>query len=469
MAEEIRSINGRLLKDIRCREEVAEIREDYCNTINLKHYSYLASNGEWSLAIETALKEHDKIIISEDINIANMVVIPDNKCIELLDCTIVKPSNANNTNPIFHVQGSNNVIKGAGAGVSNIVCDKSCPNGIILIGDYDNYSSVKNSCGNHINGFKITGPSTALSNVVFNVRGSAFNGMEVKRNIIEDCELKYAGKGIQLLGDVNSNIARNIFMDEVMQGVYMDAIIDGIEKKPSANIVDGLYHYNSEDGKSIVFNTASDNNIFKGVSSRLGGSDAVCVDALDVKVQKNVFIFIEVPNGVKILGDSVNKLDNTIVIDNEVYGKSIQVDNIQTNNVELPGRFIEHYKTLDMITFKEAQLVELFRIEHSADQINQVAFIEVTVTFRSSYNIDKFFDAGKAVLKVVQIGNTAPSIYKIDSVGYDVNISGSIVSVQLPDNGGSTSQFYIEYEMNVARTQGCPWNGIAPNSNFYQV
>ena len=174
--------------------------------------------------------------------------------------------------PMFHITGSNNIIKG-GEYRGQIVSSVPTPNGIIALGDIgEGSSTLINFC--KIDGLNISStPSSDSSqsidiNCVAHIVGNAGKYHNSFTNLV----IRTADIGIRLAGDCNANFFRDITFYEVgTREVYANQD-NGDKETNAAILLEELDNGNAgvyENQFTHIFHTNSTNGIlfyFKGVA-----------------------------------------------------------------------------------------------------------------------------------------------------------------------------------------------------------
>ena len=483
-----RTINNRIDKlevdvnvgDVAWKNETEEFIESElvdvvhrANYINVDKYEYLVENNDWTLAVQTALNENNKIVITENINIYGTVTVSSGKVIEIGSCSITKPSDATNNGPIFWLRGNTNTLRGQGQGSSVISSKVSSPEGTVRIGHSSDSKADTNCLYNQICDLQINGASRDDGvSIGLLLRNAETDGLASYFHTISNLRITGAHMGLVLKGWSNANLINNIQLymagGNKTGGGICFLNIEG--KVPMENSIYSVFHHGSQHARTIFIDCATFYNKFNNILSEQGGTEAICIYFSENanNAHSNYFNFSDNVSG----GNHVS-VDNTaknvfvgrgsLTIPTIIAKHSITTDTITSNEIIKPMSTSKTYKSSS--TISENENVVLLTVTPLGGANLQTALGTIKAVIRSSANVNGFLRVSEQKFQIQQQMNTI-KIDKLNESGYTLTWDDGELSVKTPNNGTNTKNFTIWFELELFGSQIL---GVSIGEKFTQM
>lgn len=466
---------GTVHNDLKTRlHDIDSQIENKTHYVNAKKYKHLVIGSDWTDAIQTALRENSKVIISEDIEIHGTVEINSNKVIELGSCRITKPDTVPNTDPIFWINGNGGTIKGQGQSSSIIMSNVASPDGVVKIGHKSQIEATSNVNYCQVSDVQISGVNRLDGqSVVLYLLNSEINNLTSYFNILQNIKLHRGHIGLMLEGYANANIINNIHLynvggEEVGGGIYFKSIGN---KVPIENSIHSVFHHYSQDARTITIDCDTMYNKLTNILSEQGGTKARCVFVTDNGKNSNnntLIISANVNMGNNFVGDFKQK--NIILGTKEMDLASlncidINATNIKLKNLSFTKKKSATYKNINPIT--ENQKVKLLSISQSGTQNMQGVLLSIKLLARSGTNSSALIKTGEQKCEIKQTANTPPSATVLNEIGYKMVWEGNDLFVTAPNNGTNTNRGEIYFDVDMFGY--IEWSGITIDSNFIEI
>ena len=279
----------------------------------IDEYEYLVDpvTNDWTVAVNTALSEHDCVIINKDIQIFDTVTIGGNnsKTLIIMNVTITKPETANNSNPMFYLNRNYATLIGFGS-ASRIICKTDTfEDGIVKVGHPSPITAsstdkavewftvanldIEGRPENASQGI-IGGNTSNYDNTALNLCGTYYNGENVGAwlGMIQNLTICHATIGVHLNNAVSGNMLSNfVFYDvgnhktngafvfdrqqgrteepdeayEIILGPYH------VTKIPFDNVISNAFHHGSPNAATICFRSVGKQNTVTNIICEQGG------------------------------------------------------------------------------------------------------------------------------------------------------------------------------------------------------
>jgi hypothetical protein len=225
------------------------------NYVNVDSYKHLVENDDWTTALQRAVNENDKVVITQSIKIYGTVTLNTGRVIEIGACSVSKPSDATDNGPIFWIRGNSNTIRGQGQSSSNIIMNVSSPEGAVRIGHSTDTKADTNCLYNQVCDVLISGGSRGDGmSVALMMRNAETHGLASYFNTISNVRIIRAHMGIALKGYMNANLMNNIQLYDA-GGIETGGGICflGIGSKvPMENSINGVFHHASQHACTLL-------------------------------------------------------------------------------------------------------------------------------------------------------------------------------------------------------------------------
>ena len=433
--------------------QLSDVETHTSGYVNLKSYSHLVVNNDWTEAIKQALRDSDRVEINHDIEVLSCISISSGKSIKIGSCTISKPARATNTDPIFRLAGNCIVISGDGYGVSNIKSYKESPNGVVKVGHLSTTTADCNANYNCLKDITITGNGIAETNVALHLLNAELNGLASYFSIINNVMLQNAGIGILFEGYANANILTNIHLyqvggSDIGGGIYFKGIGS---KVPMENSISNVFHHASSNAKTLVIDCNTFYNKISHILSEQGGTGAYCLYVTDNgdKAFNNYFnISPNVNQGDKYSAffaqrNTIHKFNGLRV--GEVGATRVTTSAFKTVSYESKYRIIRSYHSITPMS--ENEKVKLFTINNDSNYNLKPVLLTVRTNIYSSTNVESLIDVGETKLRIKKLANTSPTITTLSEIGVSLIVENGEVFYEMPNNGTNTSKQHMFLEI----------------------
>ena len=253
---------------------------------------------------------------------------------------LIKPSTADNDEPVIWMKSSYASLSGSGLATSQIKSERRTPFGVVVIG-YKGATDTeaKNVLYNTIRDVAIYGrtrggETDGVASIALYLCNNELNGLASYFNSVNNVFLAYANVGLQLEGFANANIISNIQFIEVGNNKQLNggAIkfkeTDG--KHPLDNIINNVFHHKSLNAITLNLDGRATYNTITNVVSEQGGTSATSVKAIS-GATANMFTLIQnVPIGFDAPTDFTQ--NNTVVAGADTYGDRVVANKLRAGN-----------------------------------------------------------------------------------------------------------------------------------------
>lgn len=440
-------------------DELSAQLEHNTHYVNIKKYKHLVKNNDWTLALQTAINENNKVVITENINIYGMVTLGDSKVIELGACSVSKPSAATDNTPIFWLKGSNNAIRGQGQSVSVISSNIHSPEGVVRIGHSTDTLADLNCVYNQISDLHISGGGNDGMSVALMMRNAETDGRASYFHTINNLRISNAHMGICIKGYSNANLISNIQLyktggDQEGGGICFL----GIDSKvPMENSIHAVFHHKSSNANTLLIDCNTFYNKMTNILSEQGGTEARCIYITEngADCHGNTFVVTaNVTKGNNLPSDFRKR--NIIMMFNDIMANRISV-----NEIIQPMKSQKAYSSIT--NFKENQLVNLLTLEKNSINTVRSALCTIKMYMYSGTNVENFMHVGEQKFKLTQTTGNSPKVTVLNEVGYPMTWTGLQLDVTIPNNGTNTQRFVVGFELEIF---GHQWSSIIINENF---
>ena len=480
-----RTINNRIDKlevdinvgDVAWKEETEEFIESElvdvvhrANYMNVDKYEHLVENDDWTLAVQTALNENDKIVITKHIKIYGTVVIGTRKVVEIGACSVTKPSDATDNGPIFWFRANQSTLRGQGQGSSTVQMNIASPEGAVRIGHSTDEKADTNCLYNQVCDLEIVGGSRDDGvSVSLMMRNAETDGLASYFHTISNIRISRAYMGIALKGYMNANIINNIQLYNAGgNGTGGGICFLGINNKvPMENSICGVFHHASQHACTLLIDCATFYNKITNILSEQGGTNAICLKVTDNGSSAHSNTFATSPNVNQ--GNTVNE---TFIKRNMIEGfNNIQIGTVNATNIVTTSLAVNSFDMCGIKSqriyrnsqsIKENEDVTLLTFN---DQTNLTAALcTIKLYIRSSTAVDFFMQVAEQKFKVHEAMGE-PIITELDSIGHKLTWSDRTLKVRMPNNGTNTSNFTVWFELEMF---GYQWTNITIGEKFTQ-
>lgn len=316
--------------------------------VNIETYASEVDNDDWTAAIQKTLDNHGHAIVKGRYKANGTIEVKQNQILELMqDTTIYKSAESSNTDPVVWLKSSNAVLRGVNKRGSIIQSMKETPFGIVCLG----YKGMNDVVGKNvlystisevgIIGHKIGGNETGVQSVALALSNPQVSELASYFHSIHTIFIANANIGILFEGWANANIVDDVQFINTGNHKWLNggALVFRLSnnKEPLDNIISNIFHHQSNNADTLVFENGGMYSSFTNIVSEQGGPLARWVKefATSTNSPRNNIItgIANVGSGNDVSADFYK--NNTVTNGRNIYTNSIAVDNAKIKNLAL--------------------------------------------------------------------------------------------------------------------------------------
>lgn len=243
--------------------------------------------------------------------------------------TLIKPNNAGNTDPIFHITGNYNSLRGSGLHNGFIKSNVAAPYGVVSIGDKGMEAEPTKTAYNTVADLAIEGNKNGGNETGDPVRGiyiccaDGYADGWVFFSTVRDVLIENANDGLYMEGNANANIIYNMQFNQVGNNQWLNGAAihlknnptkDGKPAYPLENTIQNAFHHQSTNAVSIRIDGGVIFNSLQNILCEQGGTTAQGIVVNDA--------------------DNISQGNNIMIVDNCLGGNTISNNFYQNNTVQ---------------------------------------------------------------------------------------------------------------------------------------
>ncbi len=371
-------------------------------------------------AIQAAIHANANVVIQEGIYaVYGTIHIKDGESVKLQNnAVLVKPKDANNTDPVVWIRGIYSSLIGSGMTNSWIRSQVESPRGVLLLGDRDMTATGANTLYNTVRDIGIEGHSEggnasgADTKAVYICCSDGYN-MACYFNTLQNLYIAKANNGLMLEGYANANIIENIQFRHVGNEKYLDGAAIHLkntnDKYPLENTITNTFHHQSWNAVTLYFDGRVIYNSVQNIISEQMGPNAIGLKANHVCDGNNISIIENTAAGNNLVDGFLQS--NTVVTRNTFYARNASMVNLYFRN----GIFTEKQKGFSISGCTDGTAYKLFSVEDLTSELrNNQILVDFEVTQAANGATRDFWATyGKASYVITANANAELSVREI--------------------------------------------------------
>ena len=447
--------------------------------VNIETYESEVANDDWTAAIQKTLDTHGHAIVKGRYKVDGTIEVKQNQILELMqDTTIYKSAESNNTDPVVWLKSNYAVLRGVNKRGSIIQSMKETPFGVVCLG----YKGMNDVVGKNvlyatisevgIIGHKNGGNETGVQSVALGLFNPQVSELASYFHTIRTIFIANANIGILFDGWANANIVDDVQFINTGNNKWLNggALVFRLSsnKEPLDNIISNIFHHQSNNADTLVFENGGMYSTFTNIVSEQGGTLARWVKefATSTNFARNNIItgISNVASGNNVSADFYK--NNSVTNGRTIYTNSIasvksETDDAKIKTLSLGNDLATKFGSFTMnAPITENTAYKAFDVKMQEYQYYRSYIVEMNVNFYSPissirgsqkaiFSIDFGRYENETTVKLLNAVGTKQFIITPIINGYSVAFG-----FRTGNNGTSTTNTiaYIDYKLSGSKS-----------------